>query len=264
MNPAEPSATDADAGASASSAPGPNAAGPVPPGPSAPEPLAPFRRESVIDHVTALFHEEIRSGRWALGARIPTEPELVRWSGAGRNSVREAVQTLVQSGLVRREQGRGTFVTARSQLTTSLRRRLPTAERRDGLELRFAIDGATAALAAERRTPEDVETLRALLAARGRSWTGGDLAERTATDTALHRAVVAATHNDLFLELYDGLTGLFETVLQDDVVGDEDRHEREHALLVESIAAGDPAGARRAIEELLAPLLEPDGEQSIS
>ena len=264
MNPAEPSATDADAGASASSAPGPNAAGPVPPGPSAPEPPAPFRRESVIDHVTALFHEEIRSGRWALGARIPTEPELVRWSGAGRNSVREAVQTLVQSGLVRREQGRGTFVTARSQLTTSLRRRLPTAERRDGLELRFAIDGATAALAAERRTPEDVETLRALLAARGRSWTGGDLAERTATDTALHRAVVAATHNALFLELYDGLTGLFETVLQDDVVGDEDRHEREHALLVESIAAGDPAGARRAIEELLAPLLEPDGEQSIS
>ncbi|NQX05510.1 FadR family transcriptional regulator [Rathayibacter sp. VKM Ac-2856] len=264
MNPAEPSATDADAGASASSAPGPNAAGPVPPGPSAPEPLAPFRRESVIDHVTALFHEEIRSGRWALGARIPTEPELVRWSGAGRNSVREAVQTLVQSGLVRREQGRGTFVTARSQLTTSLRRRLPTAERRDGLELRFAIDGATAALAAERRTPEDVETLRALLAARGRSWTGGDLAERTATDTGLHRAVVAATHNALFLELYDGLTGLFETVLQDDVVGDEDRHEREHALLVESIAAGDPAGARRAIEELLAPLLEPDGVQSIS
>lgn len=264
MNPAEPSATDADAGAADSSAPGPNAAGPVPPGPSAPEPLAPFRRESVIDHVTALFHEEIRSGRWALGARIPTEPELVRWSGAGRNSVREAVQTLVQSGLVRREQGRGTFVTARSQLTTSLRRRLPTAERRDGLELRFAIDGATAALAAERRTPEDVETLRALLVARGRSWTGGDLAERTATDTALHRAVVAATHNALFLELYDGLTGLFETVLQDDVVGDEDRHEREHALLVESIAAGDPAGARRAIEELLAPLLEPDGEQSIS
>jgi DNA-binding FadR family transcriptional regulator len=239
--------------------------------PSAPEsssvdlsPPEPFRRESVIDHVTALFHEEIRSGRWAVGARIPTEPELVRWSGAGRNSVREAVQTLVQSGLVRREQGRGTFVIARSQLTTSLRRRLPSADRRDGLELRFAIDGATAALAAERRTAEDVDTLRALLAARTRSWEGHDLAERTATDTALHRAVVAATHNALFLELYDGLTGLFETVLQDDVVGEEDRHAREHALLVESIAAGDADGARRAIEELLAPLLEPDGEQNIS
>ncbi|PPH08426.1 MULTISPECIES: FadR/GntR family transcriptional regulator [unclassified Rathayibacter] len=218
-------------------------------------PAAPFQRESVIDHVTALFHEEIRSGRWAVGERIPVEAELARWTGAGRNSVREAVQALVQAGLVRREQGRGTFVTARSQLAESLRRRIPSAARREGLELRFAIDGATAALAAERRTGEDVAALRALLARRARSWEAPELAERIAADTALHRAVVVATHNDLFVELYDGLTGMFESVLEEDVVGEEDVHARQHAELVEAIAAGDAEGARRRIEELLAPLL---------
>ncbi|PPG77534.1 GntR family transcriptional regulator [Rathayibacter sp. AY1E5] len=218
-------------------------------------PAAPFQRESVIDHVTALFHEEIRSGRWAVGERIPVEAELARWTGAGRNSVREAVQALVQAGLVRREQGRGTFVTARSQLAESLRRRIPSAARREGLELRFAIDGATAALAAERRTGEDVAALRALLARRARSWEAPELAERIAADTALHRAVVVATHNDLFVELYDGLTGMFESVLAEDVVGEEDVHARQHAELVEAIAAGDAEGARRRIEELLAPLL---------
>ncbi|PPF68472.1 MULTISPECIES: FadR/GntR family transcriptional regulator [unclassified Rathayibacter] len=218
-------------------------------------PAAPFQRESVIDHVTALFHEEIRSGRWAVGERIPVEAELARWTGAGRNSVREAVQALVQAGLVRREQGRGTFVTARSQLAESLRRRIPSAARREGLELRFAIDGATAALAAERRTGEDVASLRALLARRARSWEAPELAERIAADTALHRAVVVATHNDLFVELYDGLTGMFESVLEEDVVGEEDVHARQHAELVEAIAAGDAEGARRRIEELLAPLL---------
>ncbi|AND15447.1 FadR family transcriptional regulator [Rathayibacter tritici] len=219
-------------------------------------PAAPFQRESVIDHVTALFHEEIRSGRWAVGERIPVEAELARWTGAGRNSVREAVQTLVQAGLVRREQGRGTFVIARSQLAESLRRRLPSAARREGLELRFAIDGATAALAAERRTDEDVASLRALLERRARSWEA-ESAERIAADTALHRAVVVATHNDLFVELYDGLTGVFESVLEEDVVGEEDPHARQHAELVEAIAAGDAEGARRGIEELLAPLLAP-------
>ncbi|PPH97493.1 GntR family transcriptional regulator [Rathayibacter sp. AY1D1] len=218
-------------------------------------PAAPFQRESVIDHVTALFHEEIRSGRWAVGERIPVEAELARWTGAGRNSVREAVQALVQAGLVRREQGRGTFVTARSQLAESLRRRIPSAARREGLELRFAIDGATAALAAERRTGEDVAALRSLLARRARSWEAPELAERIAADTALHRAVVVATHNDLFVELYDGLTGMFESVLEEDVVGEEDVHARQHAELVEAIAAGDAEGARRRIEELLAPLL---------
>jgi DNA-binding FadR family transcriptional regulator len=218
-------------------------------------PAAPFQRESVIDHVTALFHEEIRSGRWAVGERIPVEAELARWTGAGRNSVREAVQALVQAGLVRREQGRGTFVTARSQLAESLRRRIPSAARREGLELRFAIDGATAALAAERRTGEDVAALRALLARRARSWEAPELAERIAADTALHRAVVVATHNDLFVELYDGLTGMFESVLEEDVGGEEDVHARQHAELVEAIAAGDAEGARRRIEELLAPLL---------
>lgn len=214
-----------------------------------------FKRESVIDRITALFHEEIRSGRWEVGRRIPVEAELVRWTGAGRNSVREAVQTLVQAGLVRREQGRGTFVIARSQLSQSLRRRLPTAGRRDGLELRFAIDGATAALAAERRTTDDVAILRELLDRRAASWLQPGLAERMAADTALHRAVVAATHNDLFVELYDGLVELFESVLRADVVGEVDHHARQHTLLVEAIADRDPAAARRQIEELLTPLL---------
>lgn len=216
----------------------------------------PWPRLGVTDHVTELFHGEIRTGRWAVGAQIPVEGDLVRWTGAGRNSVREAVQALVQAGLLRREQGRGTFVIARSQLTQSLHRRLTTSSRRDGLELRHAIDSATAELAALRRNPADIAKLRELLQARARSWDRSDIEARIATDTALHRAIVAATHNDLFIELYDGLLALFESVLRIDVQADTDPHGTQHRNLVQAIIDQDPTRAREQIDTLLTPLIE--------
>ena len=74
----------------------------------------PVRRVGLIDQVAALFQEEITSGRWPVGERIPVEADLVAAFGAGRNTVREALQSLVHAGLLSREQGRGTFVISTS------------------------------------------------------------------------------------------------------------------------------------------------------
>jgi DNA-binding FadR family transcriptional regulator len=213
-------------------------------------------RLSITDHVTELFHEEIRAGRWAVGTQIPVENDLVRLTGAGRNSVREAVQSLVQAGLVRREQGRGTFVIARSQLTQSLHRRLTTSSRRDAIELRQAIDGAAAELAAGRRTLGDARALQELLRKRADSWEHGDIDARVSSDMTLHKAIVAATHNELLIELYDGLLELFESVLRADVQGYTDPHGAHHRGLVQAIIDQDSIDARKHINRLLSPMIE--------
>jgi DNA-binding FadR family transcriptional regulator len=220
-------------------------------------PSPPGQRLGVTDRVTELFHEEIRSGRWAVGSRIPVEQDLVAWTGAGRNSIREAIQSLAQSGLVRREQGRGTFVTARSQLERSLSRRVASSEsaRRDGLELRRIVDASAASLAAARRTPEDIVRLQRLLAERADAWTRPDLDERVSADIALHQAVVDATHNALIAELYEGLVDLFRSVLRADVEGEHDAHAAHHQQLIDSIVAGDAAAASLTITELLDPMI---------
>lgn len=66
---------------------------------------------------TALWHQvsetlaaEIREGPYELGARLPTEQELMKRFGVARHTVRRAMAELETRGVVRVEQGRGTFV----------------------------------------------------------------------------------------------------------------------------------------------------------
>jgi GntR family transcriptional regulator len=57
-----------------------------------------------------VLREQILSGRFAEGDRIPTEAELVADYGVSRITVRQALSSLEHEGLLRREVGRGTFV----------------------------------------------------------------------------------------------------------------------------------------------------------
>ena len=61
------------------------------------------------------LRDAIRSGELRPGDPLPSEPELAARSGMSRTSVRNAIRQLREWGLVRAEQGRGTFV--RSQRT---------------------------------------------------------------------------------------------------------------------------------------------------
>lgn len=53
---------------------------------------------------------EIADGKLPAGSQLPTEPELASRFGVSRNTVRRAMSMLEDGGLVRIEQGRGTFV----------------------------------------------------------------------------------------------------------------------------------------------------------
>lgn len=53
---------------------------------------------------------EIASGRWQPGEKLPTELMLAERFQVNRHTIRRAVQSLVQRGMLRVEQGRGTFV----------------------------------------------------------------------------------------------------------------------------------------------------------
>ncbi|MER6527612.1 winged helix-turn-helix domain-containing protein [Streptomyces sp. NPDC001508] len=67
-------------------------------------PRAPYMR--VLDALTG----DIRAGKFAPGARIPSEAELCERHGVARETARRAVRVLRERGLVVTEWGKGTFV----------------------------------------------------------------------------------------------------------------------------------------------------------
>lgn len=214
-----------------------------------------MRRWGLVGQAAARFREEVETGRWPVGERIPTEPQLVDQFGIGRNTVREALQSLVHAGLLRRDQGRGTYVISASELTGSLERQLAGGSRRDYLELRLALDSTAAGLAAARRTEEDVAVLRERCDHRERSWADADVDARAEADLALHRAVVEATHNPLYLTLYAGMLDVFAAHMRDDEHDDDDAAHGRHRELVEAIVSQDSDRASAAVAAIFGPFM---------
>ncbi|HET9647858.1 MAG TPA: FadR/GntR family transcriptional regulator [Microlunatus sp.] len=195
------------------------------------------RAEAVIERL----RQQIVSGAWPVGTKIPTEPELVASLGVARNTVREAVRALAHNGLLDIRQGSGTYVVATSELAAVMQRRFAGAETRHVAELRSALEGPAAGLAALRRTDVDVIALEAALARREEAWARGDAGGFVDTDTAFHLAVVAASHNPVLTALYADLVDVVRDFLRADV-GPELHPEAyvDHNRLVEAIRDRDP------------------------
>src|SRR3954471_1879611 len=144
------------------------------------------RRAGLIEQVIDQLREQIVAGTWGIGARIPTEAELAQLTGTSRNTVREAVQSLVHAGLLERRQGSGTYVLAASELAGAVGRRVATAHHVHVLEVRRPLEAGAARLAALHRTPDDVARLQDLLARRVTARHEGDVDGIVAMDVQLH------------------------------------------------------------------------------
>jgi DNA-binding FadR family transcriptional regulator len=194
--------------------------------------------------VIARLRQQITSGAWPVGSRIPTEPELVAQLGVARNTVREAVRALAHNGLLDIRQGSGTWVIATSELAGVMQRRFAAADPDHVTELRGTLETAAASLAARRRTPADLRRLDDLLAQREQAWADGARDAFVDADSAFHLAVVGASHNEVLTELYadlgqvirDSLRGHFGARLNPEEYLD-------HARLLAAIRAEDPETA---------------------
>jgi GntR family transcriptional regulator, transcriptional repressor for pyruvate dehydrogenase complex len=138
--------------------------------------------------------ERIVAGEFPVNARLPSETELALRLGASRPVVREALARLREDGVIVSRQGSGSYVRRRPDV--AVLRFVPVSSIADvqrGFEFRVGLEGAAAALAAERWEAADIAEIRRALEALDRCIANGELG--VDADVQFHRAIAQATHN---------------------------------------------------------------------
>lgn len=202
------------------------------------------RRHPLAEQAADLLLARIRAGEWPLGHKLPGETTLAAQLGVGRSTLREAVRVLAGKGVLASRQGAGVFVTSLDipeDWDIVLRRATIAAV----LEARIAIEAEAAALAAGRRTPADLRAIRRALSVRATE--GRTIADLVDADTAFHRAVIVAAHNDILTQLFDTFLPRSRAAMIDMLqlrpMPAPDEGHAAHERLAEAIAARDPAAA---------------------
>lgn len=159
-------------------------------------------RASLTDHVAGILIERIMKGHYAVGDKLPAGRLLAQEFGVSAAVIREATERLRTKGLVRSRQGAGCVVLA-NVLDEGFQLATPTSADRQALlhiyELRAGLEGAAAALAAQRATPGDLENMAHILSELKASL---HVPERALEwDFAFHRSLAAATHNPHYSQL---------------------------------------------------------------
>src|SRR5581483_5373058 len=99
-----------------------------------------LRKFSLADAVADKLREEIQSGKYSPGDKLPCEPDLMEQFGVGRSTVREAVSALSNSGFVRVQQGSGTFGERKENFMEPLHLKLKQAKGDDLNEVRQLLE----------------------------------------------------------------------------------------------------------------------------
>lgn len=212
--------------------------------------------KTLVVQVTDALRSQIAKGRFRTGDRLPSEAQLTQEFGVSRTVVREAIAALRSDGLVEARQGAGVFLLEQA---TPERRPFQNVDLArvssliEMLELRTAVEGDAAALAALRRSPgQEGKIIEAFDAFRSCAAAGQPTAE---ADFAFHVAIAEATNNPRFREFLEVLGpaliprrailgGGEEAALPTEELG---RLVDEHEAILVAIQNGEEDAARAAM-----------------
>jgi GntR family transcriptional regulator, transcriptional repressor for pyruvate dehydrogenase complex len=204
---------------------------------------------ALTDEAIERIKEMIVSGQLRPGDRLPREADLAERLGLSRNSLREAVRALSLIRVLDVRQGDGTYVTSlRPELLLEAVGFVVDFHNDDSvlhlLEVRRILEPAATALAAQRMSTEEINSLGELLA--GVKETAA-VDERIDADIEFHRRIAAGSGNPVLATLIDNLSAptlrarVWRGLTQE---GAAERTHEQHLAIQKALAARSPELAR--------------------
>ena len=220
--------------------------------------LPSIRPEKLADAVARHIQELILEGALPPGERLLSERELAVKLDVSRPSLRDALDRLLELGLLATDANGSCYVS--ENIGKSIRDPLmmlfdEPRGRFDCMEFRSVVEAAAARLAAERASAADREAIVKCFAAMERAHKEEDVDGIAATDGDFHFAVYGAAHNVMLLQVMRSL----ESILRSNVHlnrrnlyehrRDRDEQLAEHRAIYEAIMERDGPRAEAAARQ---------------
>jgi len=194
----------------------------------------------------------LRSGL-TKGDALPAERDLASRLSVSRATIREALVSWEALGIVKRQQGRGTFLAidiGSNDLHAPITLRLERQALLYILELRRVVEAESVRLAAVRADERDLEIIERRLTELEQAYAKFGVA--VAEDRAFHLSVFEASHNPVFGQIYESVINRFNDAFNANDANPfiqpyTDGSMPLHRVMFEAIARRDPdAGAAAA------------------
>lgn len=210
------------------------------------------KRDSLSKQVSDKLENMITTGKYMVGQKIPTEPELMKIFQVSRNTVREAVQSLTWSGILEVKQGDGTYVRSANRFHANIQQKCAQVSIGDITEARNCIEVTIAHLAAIRREEEDISKITNAYAKRKDLKAG--CKENTQADMKFHMSIAEACHNAILIDFYQSISEYLEShIAERNLDGNLDFTEIDklHEQLFYAVIEGKPELAATCAENIL-------------
>lgn len=209
-------------------------------------------KQSLPKQISIQIENAIKNDQFKVGEKIPSEPELVKMFEVSRNTIREAIQSLIQAGVLESRQGNGTYVLSKDRFEANIINRLSTSKISEVHEVRVSLEKEIVKLAAKRRTEEDLINIKKALDKNNQK--KASFEENSEADLEFHLAIAKASQNSIFYDLYKSISHYIGNSIQERLELTQMQEElisQLHIDLYEAILKQDSKKSQDSIEKIL-------------